>query len=75
MPSKLNGSHLAAKRTHKRQELLNATERDLTRIQATVARKWNPLRRVTEIALAGGALTEKTGWTAPTASMCQSAGC
>jgi transposase len=52
-------AELAAKRTHKRQELLDATERDLTRIQAAVARKRHPLRGATEIALAVGAVIEK----------------
>jgi hypothetical protein len=50
---------LAAKRAHKRQELLDATERDLARIQTSVARKRNPLRGATEIALAVGAVIEK----------------
>jgi transposase len=50
---------LAAERTRKRQDLLAATERDLARIQAAVARKRNPLRGATEIALAVGALIEK----------------
>jgi transposase len=50
---------LAAKRAHKRQELLNATERDLARIQAAVARQRNPLRGATEIAMAVGAVIEK----------------
>jgi hypothetical protein len=50
---------LAAKRAHKRQELLNATERDLARILAAVARQRNPLRGATEIALAVGAVIEK----------------
>jgi hypothetical protein len=50
---------LAAKRAHKGQELLDATERDLTRIQADVARKRNPLRGVTEIGLAVGAVIDK----------------
>ena len=49
---------LAAKRAHKRQELLDATERDLTRIQTAVARKRNPLRGATEIALAVGTVIE-----------------
>jgi transposase len=49
---------LAAKRAHKRQELLDATERDLARIQTAVARKRNPLRGATEIALAVGAVIE-----------------
>ena len=50
---------LAAKRGHKRRELLDATERDLARIQTAVARKRNPLRGATEIALAVGAVVEK----------------
>jgi transposase len=52
-------AELAAKRAHKRQELLDATERDLARVQAAVARKRNPLRGATEIALAVGAVIEK----------------
>jgi Transposase DDE domain len=47
---------LAAQRTRKRQELLAATERDLARVQAAVARKRNPLRGAAEIALAVGAV-------------------
>jgi transposase len=50
---------LAAKRAHKRQELLEATERDLARIQTSIARKRNPFRGATEIALAVGAVIEK----------------
>jgi Transposase DDE domain len=50
---------LAAKRAHKRQELLDATERDLARIQTAVARKRDPLRGATAIALAVGAVIEK----------------
>jgi transposase len=50
---------LAAQRTRKRQELLTATERDLARIQAAVARKRNPLRRAAQIALAVGAVIEQ----------------
>jgi hypothetical protein len=52
-------AELAAKRAHKRQELLDATERDLARIQAAVARKRAPLRGATVIALAVGAVIEK----------------
>ena len=47
---------LAAERGRKREDLLAATERDLARIQASVARKRNPLRGATEIALAVGAV-------------------
>jgi len=50
---------LAAQRTRKRQELLAATERDLARIQAAVARKRKPLRGAAEIALAVGAVIEQ----------------
>jgi hypothetical protein len=50
---------LAAERTRKRQELLAATERDLTRIQTAVSRKRNPLRGASAIGLAVGAVIEK----------------
>lgn len=50
---------LAAERTRKREDLLMATERDLARIQAAVARKRHPLRGATEIALAVGAVIDK----------------
>ena len=50
---------LAAKRAHKRRELLEATERDLTRIQIQVARKRGPLRGTAAIGLAAGAVIEK----------------
>jgi Transposase DDE domain len=50
---------LAAERTRKREDLLMATERDLARIQAAVARKHDPLRGTTEIALAVGAVIDK----------------
>src|SRR5271168_3871495 len=40
---------LAAKRAHKRNELLNATERDLARIAAAVTRKRQPLRGAAKI--------------------------
>jgi hypothetical protein len=50
---------LATQRTHKRQELLAATERDLARIQTAVARKRNPLRGEAAIALAVGAVIEQ----------------
>jgi transposase len=45
---------LAAERTRKREDLLAATERDLARIKAAVARKRNPLRGTADIALAVG---------------------
>ncbi len=47
---------LAAKRTGKREDLLAATDRDLARIQAAVARKRDPLRGAAEIGLAVGAV-------------------
>jgi hypothetical protein len=50
---------LAAERTRKRAHLLKATERDLARIQAAVARKRHPSRGATEIALAVGAVIDK----------------
>ena len=50
---------LAAERTRKREDLLAATERDLARIQAAVARKRDPLRGTAEIALAVGAVINK----------------
>src|ERR1700678_377091 len=50
---------LAAQRTRKRQELLAATERDLVRIQAAVARKRKPLRGAAQIALTVGAVIEQ----------------
>jgi transposase len=50
---------LAAKRAHKRQALLQATERDLARIQTAVQRQRKPLRGAANIALAVGAVIEK----------------
>jgi Transposase DDE domain len=50
---------LAAKRAHKRQDLLAATERDLARIQTAVQRQRKPLRGAATIALAVGAVIEK----------------
>jgi transposase len=50
---------LAAERTRKREELLAATERDLLRIQAAVARKREPLRGTAAIALAVGKVINK----------------
>ena len=47
---------LAAERARKREELLAATERDLARIRAAVARRRDPLRGTAEIALAVGKL-------------------
>jgi hypothetical protein len=49
---------LAAERTRKRQELLTATERDLTRIQTAVRRKRDPLRGSAEIGIAVGAVID-----------------
>jgi transposase len=45
---------LAAERTRKREDLLAATERDLARIKAAVARRRDPLRGTANIALAVG---------------------
>lgn len=50
---------LAAERTRKREELLLATGRGLTHIQAAVNRKRGPLRGATTIALAVGAVIDK----------------
>jgi len=50
---------LAAERARKREELLATTERELTRIQAAVARKRDPLRGTAEIALAVGKVINK----------------
>jgi hypothetical protein len=50
---------LAAERSRKREDLLTATERDLTRIQTAVARKRDPLRGTAAIALAVGAVINK----------------
>ena len=50
---------LAAQRARKREHLLAATERDLTRIQAAVTRKRAPLRGAAAIGLAAGAVIDK----------------
>jgi transposase len=50
---------LAAERARTRAELLAATERDLARIQAAVARKRAPLRGTAAIALAVGAVLDR----------------
>jgi transposase len=50
---------LAAERARKREDLLAATERDLARIKAAVARKRDPLRGTAEIALAAGAVVNR----------------
>jgi hypothetical protein len=50
---------LAAERDRKRQDLLQATERDLARIAAAVARKRAPLRGKAQIGLAIGAVIDK----------------
>jgi transposase len=47
---------LAAERARKREALLSATEKELTRIKTAVERKRNPLRGTAEIALAVGAV-------------------
>jgi len=50
---------LAVERGRQREELLAATERDLTRIQVAVARKRQPLRGATRIALAVGSVINR----------------
>jgi hypothetical protein len=50
---------LAAERARKREDLLAATERDLARIQAAVARRRDPLRGTAEIALEVGAVVNR----------------
>jgi hypothetical protein len=50
---------LASERRRKREDPLAATEQDLSRIQIAVARRRNPLRGVTQIALAVGAVINK----------------
>ena len=50
---------LAAERRRKREDLLAATERDLRRIQAAIARKRDPLRGATAIALKIGAVLDQ----------------
>ncbi len=50
---------LAAERTRKREDLLAATERDLSRIAAAVARRRAPLRGKAEIGIAVGAVIDK----------------
>ncbi len=50
---------LAEERARKRDELLAATERDLSRIKLTVERKRAPLRGKAEIGLAVGAVLDK----------------
>lgn len=50
---------LAAERQRKRLELLDATARDLARIQAAVSRQRNPLRGSAEIALKVGAVLDQ----------------
>lgn len=50
---------LASERARKREDLLAATERDLARIAAAVARKRQPLRGKAEIGLAIGAVLDQ----------------
>ena len=50
---------LARERARKREDLLAATERDLAKIAATVARKSRPLRGAAEIGMAVGAVLDK----------------
>ncbi len=50
---------LARERARKREDLLAATERDLAKITASVARKTQPLRGAAEIGMAVGAVLDK----------------
>jgi hypothetical protein len=50
---------LAEERARKREELLAATERDLSRVQQTVERQRAPLRGTAEIGIAVGAVLDK----------------
>jgi transposase len=50
---------LARERARKREDLIRATERDLTKIVAAVARKTKPLRGAAKIGLAVGAVLDK----------------
>ncbi len=50
---------LARERARKRDDLIAATERDLTKIAASVARKTQPLRGAAEIGMAVGAVLDK----------------
>jgi len=50
---------LARERARKREDLLKATQRDLDKIVAAVARKTRPLRGAAEIGLAVGAVVDK----------------
>jgi hypothetical protein len=50
---------LAAERARKREDLLQATERELARIRTAVARKREPLRGKAEIGLAVGAVIDR----------------
>jgi len=50
---------LAAQRRRKREDLLAATERDLSRVKLAVRRKRDPLRSKTEIGLAVGAVLDR----------------
>ncbi|HUH83622.1 MAG TPA: hypothetical protein VLX85_03375 [Stellaceae bacterium] len=49
---------LAAERARKREELLVATERELSRVEAQVRRKHSPLRGAAEIGMAVGAVLD-----------------
>jgi len=50
---------LARERRRKREELLTATERDLTKVAAAVARKRRPLRGAAQIGMAVGVVLDK----------------
>lgn len=57
--SRSGAPDLARERARKRQDLLTATERDLAKVAAAVARKTKPLRGAGEIGLAVGAVLDK----------------
>ena len=50
---------LARERSRKREDLLKATERDLAKVAAAVARKTKPLRGAAELGLAVGAVLDR----------------
>ena len=50
---------LARERSRKREDLLKATERDLAKVAAAVARKTRPLRGAAELGLAVGAVLDR----------------
>ncbi len=55
----VEAAELARERARKREDLLKATERDLAKIAAAVARKTKPLRGAADIGIAVGAVIDK----------------